>query len=1757
MNNTQIYIENIGIGLANISNLQKLDLQFNEYLVVGQRNNNSINIIDNEYNLIVNNNGIGINATRREMRDTNAGLLINNNIICKGSIVAKNLEIENFSFGNDITSEKLETLIKSVNSNLLFFKGINDNIVKNIYTPYYVTIGNFSSTYSNSHPLKISDSPNGKSENLQLGIYNNINNDNEAVRFGLGMMGFNQYSPANITTTEGMPLEFHISKSSSLIDDIYSNGTGLPEYNGSNNYPNLAIDINGCININKDKCSTTIIHNNKIINPILNVNGYGIINNLFVYDYYTNCNLHLDDIYLRKNGLTLKANQIIGGDFNKDEFTFNSNVYIGQSNNFYLLSVNGSTNITNTLTTNNLIAYNTNINGIANFNKTTYFNNITIFNDNITIDKSLNINNDLFINGYRINTCNVDYANNGLNYDYGCNLNISGRLGTGILNTDTYDHQFNIIKRNKERFELYIQDISGITNDSSKVYIGHTNLNNINGTVDNSFIIFTQKNIKWHNIYFYAGKDKDGTKGIKNLIPNLSIMENNRIGINTNLPQKTLDIIGDIITNDYYIKKNNKEYKLNYIYFDINGFSILNVDKLNINLNTNINYLNKKTLNLTGGINSYDGYFENNNKLATFKIYNSIATTFNNIGIGIVDTNNNYLIPLQVRNTNTTINNNTIIRLYRGVKGGGFNNNSLYTGIDFCDYDMPIKTQNRNNYKWFIYKNNITNNENIGPLQIGYTDNSYNPTHSCMNFYYSSTYKKYFIDINNPNINYNYNPNNSVAIKGNVEIEGNINLKGDNVSYMINGAIIGSFSNPAILKNISSSTNSYYTDNINDISLLGNKLIFLPKKTTIIGYSDDWIFSKINTLDIFNNNSPLFIYNNKDYADDNNPPIITRFYNKAYKNYTSRPDIAIIELGILSDTSDDGIINNKINFKVKGYTDNLTIFEINPNNNNPFLTCISHNTKNQVNIGNGLFYTSNLINNDDTCLHIYDDFDCLLRLTNETKPVKISLINNNNKWDINASSNFILNYNNYSILDLTSNGILTLNNYNFNKNNNSSFNINSIVNKPALELTNYYYNDYQNPIILFNNNGWINIEFNKITTEIINYHDDNYDDNFDNNITKFIYKIDDINLPSQDINNCNINNYYINNCNFTLNSNIILDIKTSIYNIEVDYKYLDNINIYTTSNCIELIPTLKTYNPNLIANFKTFNILSIPYNIDNIELNLNYKIPHTVDDEQLYIDSSIIDIDYYSNFDINNYYNLSLNTFLKVKDKPLFDYNIKSINSVFIVNYNNSNYHYNTTNYIYYYPLPNINVREIEIDIKYLYNYQNSITLPNNFYSSNNFNNIIDILSINSNYITLNNSNSYLLPYIYGNNINNQIDAYNFIKPKLISSNTINKIYPIEINNVNITDIIINITKNDYFDVYDFNNNNPNIPIPITINQYEPHLILKNYTNSKFSSLHKFFSYDNKYEIHLDNNKLISLNSNGDINTNGSIYLNDIFFSGDIYSKIGDNSVSITSNLTHIIGSNFYIHKTNISLNSSNIFLNPSVINKGGIIINGSDIHNNNNLFQINNYIDNDNFITLKSISSSGYINFFNTTNIYKFGVNDGNFGIWKSLDNSILNNDFLENNLNYYSNVINFNYNNDNKLNIDINGNIKTTNNFSINNITTYINDNLDYKLRVYGNLKVDGVVMSSSDKRIKKDINKIENALDKIEKLSGVFYYYNNNHDNHRQMGLIAQDVKEVIPEVVYEDENGFLNIAYGNLMGVVIEAIKELRNEIKNNK
>lgn len=1763
MEDNQIYIENIGIGLLNISNLNNLDLKLNEYLVVGQRNNtNPVMTIDNQYNMIVNHNGVGINASRREMLDTNAGLLVNNNIICKGKIIANSIEFQNFSLNNDITNASLTSLINKVNSNLFFFNGFsNQGIINTIYTPNYLSIGNFTSTYGNAHSLKISDTPSGKIKNIQFAIYNQANNVTEESKFSFGVLGLSPFTPANIITTTGMPLEFHISKDSSKINDLYSNATGLPNYgNTTNNYPQMAIDTNGTVIINKNDCPITLNYNNINSKPKLYVNGSHYATDIFMYDNITNTNLHLNDIYMSKTGITLNVNQLFGTDFSKREFTFNSNVNIGNLNDKYLLTVNDSLIVKKNFTTDNLNAGKTTITGISEFNNYAYFNNAAIFNDTISINKSLNIGNDLFINGYRINTCNLDYASNGINYDLQSNLNISGRLGTGIFATDSYDHQLNIIKRRSERFEIYMNDISELTTDSSKVFIGHSVLKNINGNIDNSLIFLTQKNVKWHNIYFYPGKNKEGLNGFKHLSPTLAIMENNKIGINTNLPEKTLDIIGDIISSDYYLRINNKEYKTNLIYLNDINDSILKVKNFNINLNDNIDYINKKVLNLSGGINSFDGYFEGDKKLASLYNYDSykIASINNQIGIGVIKTDNNYPIPLQIRNTNTNNFNNSIIRLYRGIRGGSFNNDSLYTGIDFCDYDLPIPTQNRNNYKWFIYKNHINQQNIAGVLQLGFTNNSINPTHSAINFYFNDTNNKYHIDINNPNVNYNYNRDTAVSIKGNVEIDGNLNLIGENSTYKINGIIVGSFSNPVIMKTVNSSSyNNNQGNNTNDVSIVANKIGLLPNKTIAFAYNkDDWIYKKLNLIQetITEDNILSIFYNNKDYINDSYPPIISRFYNKSFKNYSTRPDIAIIEQGIIYDDTNSGSITNKVDLKLKGYSD-ITIYEITPNDKYPFITFINNDNRNQINIGNKSFYTNNTIIYPDTAVHINDDFNCLLRLTNINKPVKIDMVNDTNIWSITANQNLDFTYNSNSMINLTSNGEMIINNYNFIDNKNyeqdSTINLNSIVNKSSLECTNFYYNDYKNTNdIIDGQAGFIQSHYSNIEAIVTSSYIDSYDDNKDIAISRFIYKIDDSNLPLIDINNKPLINYAIFNSNKIFEKSLNINYNFILNNLNLDYKFLD-IRVNERLRTISLIPTLNSYDLNLNAFIKTSNSIQWNYGIEDFNFNLNYLLPVTSNIDNLAINSEIINYSKTSNYLNSNYYNLNLQTYLNVKNNPnLANYEIKTIVNNFQVNIINSNF-IKTTNKILYYPFADIPISETQINLKYEYKYKNDINIPSNFFDV--YSNKSLITNINNSNAFINNSNTYLVEEIKGNSSMFPVNIHPIeIVCSNLSTDIIKKAYPIEINNINLLTVDLSIIQANFFDYYVFDPEYSNIPIPIIINNYKPHLTLKNYINSRYTRPHKFYSYEDKYEICLGNSKLLTIDSNANLDSKGDLKIKDIYLSGDIYNTTGTTLTSLMNNFS---GSNFYLEKSNVSMNASNLFLNPSINNYGGIIINRGDIYNSNNLFEINNYYNNDNFITLKSVTDSGFINFSGTDNLFKLGSSNGNFGIWKTSEASILNSTYLLNNFNNFSNVINFDYslNTNGYPMINLNGAIRSTSNLSINDMDIYPNNDLNYKVRVYGNMKVDGSVMSSSDIRIKSEIKVIESALDKISRLKGITYKNNRNNNDYRETGLIAQEVKEVIPEAVFEDENGYLNIAYGNLMGLVIEALKEIKTLI----
>ena len=93
-------------------------------------------------------------------------------------------------------------------------------------------------------------------------------------------------------------------------------------------------------------------------------------------------------------------------------------------------------------------------------------------------------------------------------------------------------------------------------------------------------------------------------------------------------------------------------------------------------------------------------------------------------------------------------------------------------------------------------------------------------------------------------------------------------------------------------------------------------------------------------------------------------------------------------------------------------------------------------------------------------------------------------------------------------------------------------------------------------------------------------------------------------------------------------------------------------------------------------------------------------------------------------------------------------------------------------------------------------------------------------------------------------------------------------------------------------------------------------------------------------------------------------------------------------------------------------------------------------------------------------------------------------------------------------------------------------------------------GNFTATGNVTAYSDIKLKTNITTIDNALDKVSRMRGVMF--TRKDTGAKGTGVIAQEIKEVLPEVVQDGET--LSVAYGNIVGVLIEAIKELKAEIE---
>jgi hypothetical protein len=101
---------------------------------------------------------------------------------------------------------------------------------------------------------------------------------------------------------------------------------------------------------------------------------------------------------------------------------------------------------------------------------------------------------------------------------------------------------------------------------------------------------------------------------------------------------------------------------------------------------------------------------------------------------------------------------------------------------------------------------------------------------------------------------------------------------------------------------------------------------------------------------------------------------------------------------------------------------------------------------------------------------------------------------------------------------------------------------------------------------------------------------------------------------------------------------------------------------------------------------------------------------------------------------------------------------------------------------------------------------------------------------------------------------------------------------------------------------------------------------------------------------------------------------------------------------------------------------------------------------------------------------------------------------------------------------------------------------------------VEINGDLYVMGNMYSESDINSKRDIKPIESSMNKILGIDGVSYKWKEDRgtSDRRHLGVIAQQVEEVLPEVVEKGHDGIRKVAYMELIPVLIEAVKELKEE-----
>ena len=1056
-----VKVDSLGIGLNTIQDIQRLSLNDNEYLVVGDgmgtANNNS-NQMDTKWNMYVNHDGVAINTSRyitSNYRQPNTSLYINRNIQCEGTINAHSIQFSNISISGEIGSNALIDLITSVNilsqsqpfktGVVTYFNNLYDTKypVNNIYTPNYLTLGGLVDTNYNQHPLNINSTPNNDFNNIHIALRNDTYNTStqELSKLSIGIIGGSNISPAVISTTKGMPLEFHVNKSAVEINSLY-NREAVPTYLNDSDYAAMTIDNNGNVCIGKNKAVNLTYYKNILTDGIssrvpftkqmkFDVKGASKFDDIIIFDNFANSYKHMDDVYIRADGVgSIRPSQITAGTFTGLSYSFN---IVEIKENLISKNINVSYSLSSEIVNANKLV----VADSATFRGTTSFENTTALSMN-----RLNIVNDLVIGGIRVNPINISdetlgyttitsNTDNGVNkyfftyvhsnianLDANRNISFPNKLSVGPEPSDGFTGVVNIFKSrsSNNNFEVILQD--KVNANKYIANVGHLSYLDF---YDNSLLINTNPvEGKKHNIYFYPSFDISSLENNvfrPNLInsPPMLAITNTGLSINTKLPHEGihLDINGQIAATDYNIYKDDVLTKMSgFVYNGYrNYFNIYNEEtyKYCINYDNISSYSTKmRGLNVKYGINS-DEYYQNDKLIETLQVTNNLDSFYTNKKISLGWSGEDVHLPLQIRNTNIEDYNHSIIRIFRGVRGGGLHNNADFSGIDICEYDRDLR-DDRDLEKWFIYKNHKYNDidsrdvARIGPLQIGYTDKTIEPTSFGMSMYYNTLNSNYHVDFNNPTVNYDFikaENNVAVSIYGDLDVHGNINII-DNSSNNFNFRLKKLEGQTDLSKYIDvvSVSNIIYKNVVDyeDIEHSGKNIVFKPVKSIVV----DSIINTDIPFVIKQNNDRLSVAKFITYTSN---LLTNNAVNNANNAINHDHDYSALELGIykyndfdVNYDKDRNNIKNMIQILVSNnnnfLTDNTNLtfsYYKNDNNNDFYHSFVEFNnsfSKTYMHLGQGTSgYNSNI------SLHIDDDNIYGLQLTNTYNPVKINMAN--------------------------------------------------------------------------------------------------------------------------------------------------------------------------------------------------------------------------------------------------------------------------------------------------------------------------------------------------------------------------------------------------------------------------------------------------------------------------------------------------------------------------------------------------------------------------------------------------------------------------------------------------------------------------------------------------------------------------------------------------------------------------------------------